>query len=282
MYLWLLLALLVLIALYLYIQNNVFSKSTYKIHMPKLHANVKDKKIVFLSDTHFRKNLSHSFIDRLLIQIEKINPDLIFFGGDIIHKETSDMVIEHVKDFFSQLGNIAPTYTILGNHDLSNTRIKEIEGVLNRAGVQLLKNEATWISFDQPGAGFWLTGLNDYDSSIGIKNDVLKPIKMPKDSKNEPKILLTHYPHYFEKYLTNDDKRPDLILAGHAHGGQVILPIIGGLYAPGQGYNPTYDFGVFTSEKHPNSRLILTRGLGNSSCPLRINNRPEIVIIEFE
>ncbi len=80
-----------------------------------------------------------------------------------------------------------------------------------------------------------------------------------------------------------EDKRPNLVLSGHTHGGQVILPIIGGLFAPGQGGKiPYYDFGLFTSDKHPDSRLIISRGLGNSTFPFRINNRPEIITIEFE
>lgn len=282
MHFWIILALLVLIALYLYIQNNVVSKSTYNVFIPNLHPNVKEKKILFLSDTHFRKKNSHTFVDRLLIRIENENPDLILFGGDIVHKIDYESVIEQSKDFFSQLGNIAPTYVILGNHDLGSPRIKEVAGALKRAGVHLLNNEAIWISFEQPGAGFWLTGLNEHETTILNKKDPLENIEMPKDSKNEPKILLAHHPRFFEKYLTNDEKRPNLILSGHTHGGQVILPIIGGLYAPGQGTNPDFDYGIFTSEKYPSSRLILTRGIGNSSFPLRVNNRPEIVVVEFE
>lgn len=282
MYFWILLALLVLVALYLYIQNNVVSKRTYNVFIPNLHPEVKDKQILFLSDTHFRKSNSKTFVNRLLTRIEEEAPDLILFGGDIVHTIDSEAVIGHSKDFFAQLRSIAPTYAIFGNHDLGSPRIKEVERALKRADVRVLKNEAIWISFEKPNAGFWLTGLNDYESTIVSKKDVLKNIEMPKDSKNEPKILLAHYPHFFEKYLINDDKRPDLILSGHAHGGQVILPIIGGLFAPGQGVNPKFDYGIFTSEKHPHSRLILTRGIGNSSFPLRINNRPEIVIVEFE
>lgn len=282
MYFWILLAALVLVALYLYIQNNVVSKSKYTVFIPNLHEDVKDKKIIFLSDTHFRKRNSHTFVDGLLVQIENENPDLILFGGDVVHKADSEAVIEHSKDFFSQLGNIAPTYLIFGNHDLGSPRIKEVAGALKRAGVRLLNNEATWISFDQPGAGFWLMGLNDYETKILSKQDVLDKIKLPKGSRKEPKLLLAHHPRFFEKYLTNDEKRPDLILSGHTHGGQVILPIVGGLFAPGQGSNPNFDYGIFTSEEYPHSRLILTRGIGNSSFPLRINNRPEIVVIEFE
>ncbi len=282
MNLWILLALFVIVALYLYIQNNVMASSTYKIYIPNLHPVVKDKKIVFLSDTHLRDNVSHSFIGRLLNKIEKEKPDLVLFGGDIVHTGSSDAVIEHTKDLFSQMKNIAPTYAVFGNHDFGSARAREIAVVLKRAGVVLLQDEAIWISFDQPDAGFWLMGLNEWESTLENKQDPLENIKFPSDSKKAPKILLTHYPHFFEKYLQNNEKRPDLILAGHAHGGQVILPIIGGLFSPGQGFNPTYDFGLFTNKKYPHSRLVVARGIGNSRFPFRVNNRPEIVVIEFE
>ena len=151
--------------------------------------------------------------------------------------------------------------------------------VLKIAGANLINNKTEWISFGEPGAGFWLMGLTEYESSLQIKKNPLNRLELPKDSKLEPKVLLTHHPHFFDSYLENEEKRPDLILTGHTHGGQAILPIIGGLFAPGQGFNPFYDFGIFTNEKYPNSRLIVTRGVGNSSFPFRINNRPEIVLI---
>lgn len=282
LYLWLLLAIVILLIVYLTIQNKWVSQTTYKVFIPNLHPKVKDKKMIFLSDTHFRGKQSYTLTDQLLVKIENSQPDLILFGGDIVHKIDSEAVIEHTKDFFAQLGAIAPTYVIYGNHELGSPKLKEISGVLKRAGVTLLENEAEWFSFGEPGAGFWLMGLAEYETSITMKKDVLSSIELPEGSKNEPKILLAHHPHFFEKYLDNDQKRPDLILSGHAHGGQVILPFIGGLFSPGQGFNPTYDYGIFTSEHHPTSRLILTRGIGNSSFPFRINNRPELVTIEFE
>ena len=282
MNLWIVLTLLVLIALYLYIQNNVILSKKYKIYVPNLHATAEDKKIMFLSDTHLRNNVSHSFIERLLNKIRKEEPDIILFGGDIVHTGTSDVVIERTKDLFSQMQKIAPTYVVFGNHDFGSARVREIEKVLKQADVVLLKNEATWVSFGQPETGIWLMGLNAWEATLENKKDPLENIELPQGSQNEPKILLTHYPHFFEKYLQNNEKRPDIVLAGHAHGGQVILPIIGGLFSPGQGFNPTYDFGLFTNKKYPHSRLLVTRGIGNSSFPLRINNRPEIIIIEFE
>lgn len=276
---WLILGILLLIIIYLYIQNNRVSLSAYTIDIPRMHPSMKGKKVVFLSDTHFRDNTPHTYIDRLVIQVEELNPDIVLFGGDIIHASDSEKVIEHAKDLFSQLAKVAPTYVVYGNHDLGNTRQKELAEVLKIAGANLINNKTEWISFGEPGAGFWLMGLTEYESSLQIKKNPLNRLELSKDSKLEPKVLLTHHPHFFDSYLENEEKRPDLILTGHTHGGQAILPIIGGLFAPGQGFNPFYDFGIFTNEKYPNSRLIVTRGVGNSSFPFRINNRPEIVLI---
>lgn len=275
-------AVVLLLLLYIYFQNYVHTVTPYKLFVPNLHPAMKDKKIVFLSDTHFREQISHTFMDRILAEIETLDPDIILFGGDIVHKLDDNRILEHIKDFFFQLNKIAPTYVIYGNHDLGSIRLNEITNALKMSGATLLNNEARWISFGRPGIGFWLMGLSEHAAPLEKKEDVLSKISLPADSKKEPKILLAHHPHFFEKYVMNENKRPDLVLTGHAHGGQVILPIIGGLFAPGQGRVPKYDFGLFISEKYANSRMILTRGIGNSTFPLRINNRPEIVVIEFE
>lgn len=284
MHFWILLIAVILILVYLYIQNNRATVNSYNIFIPRSHPALKGKKIVFISDTHFRSRISHSFIDHILIEIEEIAPDIILFGGDAIHRTTDETGVEHAKDFFAQLANIAPTYVVFGNHDRGSERTKEVAGALKRAGVTVLDDEATWISIDKdtPQAGFWLMGLNEYASSLQIKNAPVGKIDLPAGSHKEPKILLTHHPKFFEKYLANDETRPDLVLTGHAHGGQVILPLFGGVFAPGEGFNPTYDFGMFASDQYPDSRMIVTRGIGNSTFPLRINNRPEIVTIKLK
>jgi len=273
---------LLCLGLYFFWQNYIHKVTSYNISIPEKYASLKNKEIVFISDTHFRKNISHFFIDRVLAEIEEINPDLILFGGDIVHDVSHDQVIEHTKDFFSQLSKIAPTYVVLGNHDLMSNRKKEIFDTLKRVGVTLLDNESIWVNFEESDIGFHLMGLNEEMDSISIKQDALSQIDLSKKSKKGIKILLAHYPHFMEKYRKDEAKIPDLVLSGHTHGGQVILPLIGGLFVPGQGYNPYYDFGIFTDETYPFSRLIISRGLGNSSFPFRINNRPEIVKIKFK
>ena len=88
-------------------------------------------------------------------------------------------------------------------------------------------------------------------------------------------ILLSHRPELFDTYAACSI---DLALTGHAHGGQFRLPFLGGLIAPNQGLFPKYDSGLYTEG---GSNMVVSRGLGNSIIPLRFNNRPEIVVIEF-
>ncbi len=107
----------------------------------------------------------------------------------------------------------------------------------------------------------------------GLIEKELNEIKLPDKTYN---ILLSHRPEAFDLYV---NKKVDLTLTGHAHGGQFRLPLIGGLYAPGQGLLPKY-----TSSLHEKDgkRMIISRGIGNSSFPIRINNRPELIIINLE
>lgn len=269
-------------AIYLYAQNYWHKITNYKMNVSKMHAKMKGKKIIFLSDTHFKENTSLAFLDRVLKDIDRIEPDIIMFGGDIIHQNNQEKVLEQTKDFFYQLNKVAPTYVVYGDQDLVSEQFSEIERVLKLSGAKVLNNEAVWISLDDSSVGFWLMGLNESVVNLSHYGNPLSKIKLPATHENEPKILLAHHPEYFEQYLANEQLRPNLILSGHTLGGQVVLPRIGGLYASGQGINPVYDFGVFTSEKYPESRMVITSGLGNEWFPLRVNNRPEIVLIELE
>ena len=221
-------------------------------------------------------------LDRILIDIEAAKPDVILFGGDMVHNNDQEKVLEQTKDFFYQLNKVAPTYVIFGDHDLASDYLSEIKRVLTLSGAKLLNNEAEWISLGDSSVGFWLMGLCEQVANLDENHQLLSEIQIPENSENEPKILIAHHPEYFEQYLVNEKKRPNLILSGHTLGGQVILPMVGGLYAQGQERNPLYDFGIFTSTKYPDSRMIVTSGIGNADFQIRINNRPEIVLIELE
>lgn len=273
----LILGVILLLSIYLYVQNNWHKITKYRIHLPR----IKEIKIVFLADTHFQESTSLAFLDRIIADIERLSPDIIIFGGDMIYKSNQEKLLEQTKDFFYQLNKVAPTYVIYGDQDLTNNQLNEIKRVLKLSGAKVLNNEAEWISFGG-ATGFWLMGLCEGMVDLAGKDDLLAKIALSPNSKDETKILIAHHPEYFMQYLLNEETRPNLILSGHTLGGQVILPMLGGLFATGQGANPTYDFGVFTSKQHPDSRMIITSGIGYANFPIRVNNRPEIVLIELE
>jgi predicted MPP superfamily phosphohydrolase len=89
-------------------------------------------------------------------------------------------------------------------------------------------------------------------------------------------ILLSHRPELFDTYANHD---LDLILSGHAHGGQFRIPFIGGVVAPNQGFFPKFDAGIYTDG---DTNMLVSRGVGNSIFPFRVNNRPEIILIELK
>ena len=93
------------------------------------------------------------------------------------------------------------------------------------------------------------------------------------ENREEYKILLSHRPEVFDTYV---EKKMNLVLCGHAHGGQFRLPLIGGMIAPNQGLFPKYDGGIYEKES---TTMVVSRGIGNSIIPVRFNNRPEVVMI---
>ena len=89
-------------------------------------------------------------------------------------------------------------------------------------------------------------------------------------------MVLSHRPELLSSYAKGG---VDLVFSGHAHGGQFILPLIGGLYAPGQGFFPKYTQGIITQDR---TNLVISRGVGNSAFPFRLNNRPEVVLVTLQ
>lgn len=146
-------------------------------------------------------------------------------------------------------------------------------------GVVVLEDKA--IPLENDGEKITLIGLSDPDFTIRgdafgeVPAMTSTKLRNLMDAKNGYTILLSHRPELFETYVDCD---VDLVLSGHAHGGQFRLPFIGGLIAPNQGLFPKYDAGLYTDN---NTNMIVSRGLGNSIIPLRFNNRPEIVLVEL-
>ena len=145
-------------------------------------------------------------------------------------------------------------------------------------GITVLEDEKTILKKGKES--ITLMGLQDpaFTSDYlftDTKETALENLMSDKKSEDYT-ILLSHRPELFLKYAA---AQADLVLSGHAHGGQVRLPFLGGIVAPNQGLFPKYDGGVYT---HDQTTMIVSRGLGNSILPLRINNRPEIIVIDLQ
>lgn len=220
----------------------------------------REVKIVHLSDLHGksfgRKNA------RLIAKVLMEAPDFIVITGDIIHKyrERDKRV---ALELVSSLCAIAPVLYVSGNHEMRNRGYRFFRKDLAEAGALVLDNKSTQI------CGLTVVGLN----CSSLKNDVI--YKITPEEKN--KILLAHMPHFIDRYAKAGY---ELVLSGHAHGGQWRIPFTKtGIYSPGQGMFPK-----LTSGEHlrGNTKMIISRGLGNSQCPLRLFNRPEIVVINIK
>ncbi|MBD5583977.1 MAG: metallophosphoesterase [Clostridia bacterium] len=234
--------------------NNSLLKTTRYSFNGKVESPVK---IVHLSDLHGKSFGAKNA--RLIAKIVKEKPDFIVFTGDIIHKYTPKNK-KVALEVTSSLSAICPVLFVAGNHEMRNKGYRFFRKDLKEAGAVVLDDCPHNI------CGLTVVGLN----CSSLKNGVLH--KITPDC--EYKLLLAHMPQFLDRYAVEDY---DLVFSGHAHGGQWRIPFTGqGVFAPGQGLFPKLTEGVHTAGK---TKMIISRGLGNSEFPLRLFNRPEIVVV---
>lgn len=211
----------------------------------------------------------------LLALLRDAEPDIIAITGDLVDYRHTDM--DASLHFIREAVKIAPCYYAVGNHESQFYAFQELEQAMTDAGVTVLRNAS--VTLERGGESIQIIGLDDYTFFPGaggwdcVMNMLssLEPI-----DRSGYDILLAHRPEFWREYVKLDT---ELILAGHAHGGQIRLPFVGGLYAPDQGFFPQWDGGLYSQA---DTHMVVSRGLGNSSFPLRVNNRPEVVIITLE
>ncbi|MDE6712520.1 MAG: metallophosphoesterase [Lachnospiraceae bacterium] len=223
-------------------------------------------RIVQISDLHnavFGRN-QRALIDR----ITELAPDMVVITGDIVDSNHTD--IDVVIDLVDQLAKLYPVYYVTGNHEywLDEGDRQRLFEEMEQAGAILLFNEA--VTVNASGGTFDLIGLDDKS----LADDTLKALLSECNSETL-NIVLAHEPQYIEKYSVTD---ADLVLCGHAHGGQFILPLIGPVVAPDQGLFPKYTSGAYHMD---DMTMFVSRGLGNSIIPVRLFNDPEVVCIDL-
>ncbi|WP_416335010.1 metallophosphoesterase [Anaerococcus sp. DFU013_CI05] len=235
------------IALGLYINNQCFVAKEEKVTL----TNEKLKnpiKITQISDFHSNaiKNL-----DELLANIKKFDPDFIILTGDIIDYGTENKIKRSVYflEKLSRLNKI--TYYITGNHEEGGPNLDVFLNEIDRLGIKYLRNEGENLKIN--GNDLYLYGTSMFDFSY----------KNYKTSDKNVNIILSHFSKKVRDNYRGDE---DFVFSGHTHGGQVRLPIIGGLIAPGEGVLPDFDKGTF---KFKNTIIYVDSGLGNTFLPLR-------------
>lgn len=267
---------IILMLLFFYWQDNDIVITRINYTNKKIGNDLNGFKILQISDLHnkeFGKKES-----RLLKKIAKVKPDIIVITGDIIdgHKNRTNIPI--AMEFIRGAVKIAPIYYVTGNHEIWSGVYEDLFNQLKDAGVTILDDKM--VSLKKGESSIQLIGLQDpnffwnqEESHASSTDRRLKSILANSQSDNILKILLTHRPELFSIYKMN---KIDLAFAGHAHGGQFRIPYIMGLFAPNQGFFPKYTSGKY---KDGDTTMIVSRGLGNSTIPIRIFNRPEIVVV---
>lgn len=268
------LIIVVLLSYYLYFQNTELQVSSYDIVDSKIPKEFNEYKIIQISDFHNTK--SKKLTDDLVNEIKKQKPNIIVITGDFIDSKKTDIDIS--ISFIKRIKDISPIYFITGNHEASISDYETLKTKLKKENVIILdnKNEVLEIANSKIN----LIGVNDpnmsYHPEATDSDKISSELSEANYDKNNYSILLSHRPELFNTYVDNE---LDLVLTGHAHGGQIRIPIIGGLVSPNQGFLPKYTSGIF---KKDNTSMIVSRGIGNSIIPFRINNRPELVIVQLK
>lgn len=267
-------AILILLIIWIAYGNTDLEIYKYNVKSEDIPSEFDNFRIVQISDLHNAEFGENN--EKLLLMLKQADADIIAITGDMIDSRNTD--IDVAISFAQKAVNIAPVYYINGNHE---SRVlgeyEKLKQGLTDTGVTILENSSADITIGDETIS--LIGINDPTFRMDIVDDTMEQniahqlVNVIPDNDNY-KVLLAHRPEYFDVYAGN----VDLVLSGHAHGGQFRIPFIGGLVAPGQGFFPEYYEGSHIKE---NTEMIVSRGIGNSIIPFRINNKPEIIVAEL-
>ena len=254
------------------------SCSFYQINSDKIAIPIKVLQLTDLHNSEFGEN-NQELIDRIASQ----SPDLILLTGDLLN--SGEFVTEIAANLISSLCQIAPVYLSFGNHEIEyrDNFNRDIAQLYQSAGATVLNYEYKDIIIN--GQPLRIGGIYGYclpDKYLETGEADPGECKFLWDFENTDryKILLSHLPIAWLKNDGLEEWDIDCVFSGHLHGGQVILPGIGGVYAPDMGWFPGQLKGIFDSEDGKR-HLVLSSGLGNTELVPRFNNIPEIVCVEL-
>lgn len=252
-----------------YVSTSGLIVKEYKIESTDLPQSFNGMKLVHFSDLHYGRTVSEKELKNLINKINYLKPDIVVFTGDLVDKDTStnsDIKTVLVK-YLSMIDVTIDKYAIIGDHDYYNDYYVSI---MEESGFILLNNNYD-IVYNGDYKPIFIGGIGNYTNK---KSDVSSTMSYFNDINNDLyKIILIHEPDAADEFVNYD---VDLILAGHSHNGQIVLPFIGALVTPTNAkkyYSPYY--------KINNTDLYISSGIGTSSINFRFCNKPSINFYRF-
>ncbi len=258
------------LAAYLWWGNNSITVTHHEITNEDLPESFEGFRILQVSDFH-----NTDFGDDITEKIAEEKPDIIVITGDLIDFYETNLQIS--LDFIEKIVKIAPVYYVTGNHEYRIAEYPDFRNKIEAFGVKILEGKTEKIV--RNGEEISISGVDDFsyfgsayldENLMNLENELSE---ISAEKANTVSILLSHRPELFDSYVKADF---DLVFCGHAHGGQIRLPFLGGILAPSQGFFPEYDGGIYSED---GTDMVVSRGLGNSVFPFRINNRPELISV---
>lgn len=241
--------------------------SQYDIPLPPGMEGLDGYRIVQIADLHSAK------LDEALEQaLEQFQPHLIVMTGDLVNREDRDFT--QALSTAALAVRFAPTYFVRGNHEVDNPDYDRLRQGLEEAGVTILEDQGVVLEYR--GASLNLVGVKDITAHPSSRAEAIQVMAQTAKSlfvDGTYHVLLSHRPSLLEAYQASG---ADLVFTGHAHGGQVRLPVVGAVFAPDQGLLPQITAGVHAAGQ---ARVVVSRGLGNGTPFPRLWNGPELVTV---
>lgn len=262
-------------ARFLWTEDKHIVTTHYTYRSKKVPKSFDGFKIVQVSDFHnayFGRRSKH-----LLEAVERAAPDVIVITGDIVDRRTP--YLKRAAVLVEKITAIQKTFYVTGNHEAHYKHFNKLYDVIGKSDVRNITKHSA--ELERNGEKINLAGINDVwffgdevnpETYRNFKQELADKVNiLPHDFT----VLLAHRPELLPVYSKND---VDLVFSGHAHGGQIRLPVVKGLYAPHQGVNPKYTEGM---HEQNGTTMVVSRGLGNSRFPFRVFNHPEVVVVEL-
>lgn len=261
--------LLPLVIVYLYVQNTWVEVEKIQVEIKDLPDRLVAMKIAHLSDLHIPQN--GPSIDTIVSKVKSEGPDIIVITGDIVDKR-QNFDLELFEKFCENIAKVAPTYVVTGNHEMWSGNLQTWKRVLKANNIMVVDGRTHIINHN--GEELAVIGIKDGES---FSSEDIDP-----RIEDLPKILLSHRSDgYLSGMKDNDLIKPNIVFSGHIHGGQFIIPFTKiGVLSPNVKFFPKYISGMYKLKE--GISLVMSRGLGNSIIPFRINNRPHLLIIELQ